>query len=57
MLFCILSLGKISPLLSSFIIGCGLGLISDDVKDLKSGSNLKDNISIFYFILIIVIKK
>jgi hypothetical protein len=34
-LLCILSMGRISPLLSSFIIGCGLGLINDDMKDLK----------------------
>lgn len=34
-LLCILSMGKISPLLASFIIGCGLGFISDDMKDLK----------------------
>ena len=34
-LLCVLSMGKISPLLSSFILGCGLGFISDDMKDLK----------------------
>lgn len=34
-LLCVLSMGRISPLLSSFIVGCGLGLISDDMKDLK----------------------
>lgn len=33
LLLCILSMGKISPLLSSFIIGCGLGLIKDDLQD------------------------
>lgn len=35
-LLCMLSMGRISPLLSSFIIGCGLGLIKDDRKDLKN---------------------
>ena len=35
MLLCILSMGKFSPLLSSFIIGCSLAFISDDMKDLK----------------------
>ena len=33
LLLCILSMGKISPLLCSFIIGCGLGLIKDDLQD------------------------
>jgi hypothetical protein len=33
LLLCILSLGKISPVLCSFIIGCGLGLVKDDVHD------------------------
>ena len=33
LLLCILSLGKISPVLCSFIIGCGLGLIKDDMHD------------------------
>ena len=33
LLFCILSVGRISPILSSLIIGCGLGLIRDDFQD------------------------
>jgi hypothetical protein len=33
LLLSILSLGKISPVLCSFIIGCGLGLVKDDVHD------------------------
>jgi hypothetical protein len=32
-LLCILSVGKISPMLSSFLIGWGLGLIRDDFQD------------------------
>ena len=32
-LLCILSLAKISPILSSFVIGCGLGLMKDDLQD------------------------
>ena len=32
-LLCILSMGKISPILSSFVIGCGLNLIKDDFQD------------------------
>jgi hypothetical protein len=32
-LLCILSLAKISPILSLFVIGCGLSLIKDDFQD------------------------
>ena len=32
-LLSILSLGKIPPILSSFVIGCGLSLIRDDLHD------------------------
>ena len=32
-LLSILSIGKIPPILSSFVIGCGLGLIRDDLQD------------------------
>jgi hypothetical protein len=32
-LLSILSVGKISPILSSFVIGCGLGLIRNDFQD------------------------
>jgi hypothetical protein len=33
LLLCIISMGKISPMLSSFVIGCGLGLMKDDLQD------------------------
>jgi hypothetical protein len=33
LLLFILSMGKISPLFCSFIIGCGLGLVKDDIHD------------------------
>jgi len=33
LLLCIISMGKISPLFCSFIIGCGLGLVKDDIHD------------------------
>jgi hypothetical protein len=43
MLLCILSMGKLSPLLTLFIIGCSLGFISDDMKDLKKWFNFHKN--------------
>lgn len=33
LLLWIISMGKISPILSSFVIGCGLGLMKDDLQD------------------------